>query len=99
MRTNNLLNHAGSGYRYTMNTRAKLVCVKVEETDNGHTSNPEKTGENVTFETRYNAEDSPEDNSYSKYTPFANAYLSITNPDLFGTFVEGDAYYFDISKA
>lgn len=78
-----------------MITRAKLVCTKVEETNDGATA-PKKTGENVTFETRYNSEDAPEDNSYSKWTPFANSFLSITNPELFGQFKEGEAYYFDI---
>lgn len=80
-----------------MNTRAKLVCVKVEPQDNGATANTEKIAERVSFETRYNTEDSKEDNSYSLYTPSANMSMNVTNPELFGKFEEGKAYYFDIT--
>lgn len=78
-----------------MNTRAKLVCQKVTE----NVVNDVKDGESVEFMTQYNAEDSPEDNSFSKYTPSATGTFYISNPELFGNFVVGKAYYFDISEA
>lgn len=80
-----------------MTTRAKLVCSEVKVTDDGAIANPQKTGEQVKFESRYNSEDSPEDNTFSKFTPWANMGMSITNPELFGNFIEGKAYYFDIT--
>lgn len=82
-----------------MTTRAKLTCVSIQTLDNGATANPVKTGELVKFESRYNSEDSPEDNTFSKYTPFANMTMNITNESLFGAFEDGKAYYFDITPA
>ena len=79
-----------------MNTRAKLVCVQVDQqySDNECAN---KIAENVKFETRYNNADSKEDNSFSEFTPLANYCMSVTNAALFGSFIEGNAYYFDIT--
>lgn len=79
--------------------RAKLQCVDVAPFDNGATENPEKAGEVVKFEARYDAADSEEDNSFSKYTPSANMTMCVTNPDVFGAFEVGKKYYFDIVEA
>jgi len=72
-----------------METRAKMMCSKVERTEDGQT-------ENVWFNSEYNNTDVPEDNTFSKFTPTANCYLCITNSILHGTFKEGEYYYFDI---
>ena len=76
-----------------MNARAKLVCTKVDS----HFHNEEKQAEQVTFSTLYDTANSPEDNSFSKYTPSANFSFNVSNGTLFGAFEEGKAYYFDIS--
>lgn len=83
-----------------MNTRAKLVCTKVSPSFSaGGEEETVKTQETIEFETRYNAADSAEDNSYSKYTPSASMRMVVTNERIFGSFEEGKAYYFDISPA
>lgn len=81
------------------NVRAKLVCTNIRPWDDGATADPQKVGEVVTFEARYNGEDTPEDNNFSKYTPSASMDMSITNPELFNHFQVDKAYYFDISEA
>lgn len=63
--------------------RAKLTCISIE-------------GEHVKFSCHYDAENTPEDNSFSKYTPWGNAEFGITNPDAMELFAVGKKYYFDI---
>lgn len=82
-----------------MKTRAKLVCVRVDEIKNGGPIPQEKTGETVSFKTLYDHKDTPEDNNYSKFTPNGSCSLTITNPELFGAFEESKPYYFDITPA
>lgn len=77
--------------------RAKLTCMSVEETTDGATS-PKKTGEYIKFQAVYDSNNSPEDNNFSKYTPFAEYSMSVTNPNVYGFFVSGKAYYFDITS-
>ena len=77
--------------------RAKLVCTTVQDQTDGATANPQKTGENVSFMAQYS--DNKEDNSFSQYTPSANMSMNVTNPEIFGFFKEGEAYYFDITSA
>ena len=40
----------------------------------------------------------PEDNTFSKWTPAAKLEMSITNPDLMGTFKPGERFYLDFTK-
>jgi hypothetical protein len=40
-----------------------------------------------------------EDNTYARWSPSGNLRLTITNPDLIGTFTPGEAYYLDFTKA
>ena len=80
-----------------MNTRAKMVCTSVTDSTNGSTTAPEKHGEQVTFTAQYTG--SPEDNTYSAATPSASMTMLVSNPELYGKFVEGKAYYFDITEA
>jgi hypothetical protein len=40
---------------------------------------------------------SPEDNTFSKYTPAGVMELTITNPDLLGKFAPGDKMYVDFT--
>lgn len=42
---------------------------------------------------------SPEDNSYSKYTPSAQLEMTVTNPDLHGKFKPGQSFYVDFTRA
>jgi hypothetical protein len=77
--------------------RAKLVCMSIKSWDDGNTANPKKCGEAIEFTTKYDTNDSPEDNSFSAATPSANFNMQLTNEALFGVFEEGKAYYFDIT--
>lgn len=40
-----------------------------------------------------------EDNTYARYTPSGALNLTITNPDLVGTFKQGQTFYVDFSEA
>lgn len=42
---------------------------------------------------------SPEDNSFSKYTPSATLDIFIDNPDLNGKFQAGQTFYVDFTPA
>lgn len=78
----------------TMKTvRAKFNCAAVEP----WTLDGEKKGENVTLTAVTNG--SPEDNTYSAATPFAQVNKSITNPACWGFFVVGKQYYADFTVA
>ena len=70
-------------------TRAKLTCMEVTPVN--------EYGQQVTFSACYDTANVPEDNSFSKYTPSASFVMSVTNPDLYGKFEAGKAYYFDIT--
>lgn len=76
-----------------MNTRAKLVCVSVTPDALDET----KKGESVTFDAIYDAANSQEDNTFSKFTPSAGYTMFVSNPELFGVFEVGKPYYFDIT--
>lgn len=41
----------------------------------------------------------PEDNTYSKFTPAAEIAITITNPELLGKFNPGESYYVDFTPA
>lgn len=66
-----------------MTVRAKLKCISIE-------------GEHVKFQCLYDSANSPEDNSFSKYTPWGSAEFGVSNPDAMGQFQVGEYYYFDI---
>lgn len=51
--------------------------------------------EQIHFKAKYDPQNSPEDNTYSKYTSSASAVLNITNPSLIGTFNLDDQFYVD----
>jgi len=40
-----------------------------------------------------------EDSSFARWTPTANASLTVTNPNLFGQFKQGDKFYVDFTPA
>ena len=67
-----------------MSIRAKMKVVSIEN-------------EFVKFECQYDSKNKPEDNSFSKYTPFGNASYSITNPDALAQLKVGGYCYFDIT--
>lgn len=41
----------------------------------------------------------PEDNTYSKYTPSADFRMTVTNPNLHGKFKPGMKFYVDLTEA
>jgi hypothetical protein len=67
-----------------MATRAKMKVISIE-------------GENVKFECVYDSKNTPEDNSFSKWTPSGSAEYHITNPDALSQFTVGQYCYFDIT--
>ncbi len=69
--------------------RAKLTVESVQKLQDD---------ESVVFRTKYNCEDSPEDNNYSKYTPSATATFWISNPNLIGKFSVGQQFYVDFTE-
>jgi hypothetical protein len=68
--------------------RAKFTIESINSTE---------YGDQVKFVAKYDCKNSPEDNSYSKYTPSADASLSITNPALIGKFKPGQQFYVDFT--
>ncbi len=81
-----------------MSVRAKLQCVNVEDNVGiGLYEKPIKTGENVAFSAIYS--DTPEDNTFSKFTPSADFTMFVSNPDMYGRFIRGKSYFFDITPA
>ena len=69
-----------------MTTRAKMTLMSID-------------GSNVKFQCQYDSANSPEDNSFSKYTPSGDASYNITNEVVLENLVVGKKYYFDISPA
>lgn len=72
-------------------TRAKMTLVNMTPNSGGE-------GSMVKFECQYNNDDSKEDNSFSKYTPFGNANFSITNEEVLKNLEVNKKYYFDITQ-
>lgn len=74
-----------------MKTRAKMTLTSI-------VPNTYATGKEamVNFQCQYDSTNSPEDNSFSKYTPFGNASFSITNEAVLENLEVGKKYYFDI---
>lgn len=74
-----------------MKVRAKLTVESVSPIDE---HNPQQQ---IVLRALYNCNDTPEDNSFSKWTPSADARLNVTNPEIFGFFEPGKSYYVDFS--
>ena len=74
--------------------RAKM---KVTEVDSFERGNEGKTFESLKFnavsEGQYSADGSDENNTFAKWTPFAELKMTITNPALFGKFSIGQEFY------
>ena len=45
----------------------------------------------------YPEDGSDENNTFAKWTPTAELKMSITNPELIGTFIEGQEFYVDFT--
>lgn len=73
--------------------RAKLICNSVES----YPTVGDKTEEKVSFSAVCSG--NPEDNSFAKATPFAYFTMQIQNPEVFGKFQAGNAYYADLTPA
>ncbi len=76
-----------------MTVRAKMKCWE------NHPS-PSGDSERTAF-VRLSAvvDDSPENKSWSKWTPNGEVTLSITNPDAIDAFVPGKTYFVDFTPA
>lgn len=81
--------------------RAKLQVSSVTgfKTDPDGPTTQETVVFNAVTEKPFDAEGNSEDNQFAKWTPSAEFRISITNPALFGTFVQGEKYYVDFTKA
>lgn len=71
-----------------MKMRAKLTIVEIRKYGDA-------ICETLVFDAKYDPANSPEDNSYSKYTPSAQLTMCVTNPALVGTFKAGETFYVD----
>lgn len=69
--------------------RAKLTIQSVTSVI-GHT-------QILKLQAQYDADNTPEDNTYSKFTPNAVLEMTISNPELVGTFAPGGKYYVDFT--
>ena len=69
--------------------RAKMVCEEVAKNINA--------GERVKLRAVYG--DTPENKSFSKWTPSATVEMQISNPAALGAFVPGAEYYLDFTPA
>jgi hypothetical protein len=47
----------------------------------------------------YDAEGNSEDNSFARWTPSGSLTMTVTNPNLVGTFKAGEKFYLDFTKA
>lgn len=73
-----------------MLTRCKFRCESVKPAE-GYT----EPAENIQLWATYS--DSPEDNTYSLYTPTGQLNFTVTNPNIIGKFELGKSYYIDIT--
>ena len=76
--------------------RAKLKVARVEGVGNGV---EELFFTAVSKSDGYPDDGSDEDNTFAKWTPFAELKMSISNPALIGTFKEGQTFYVDFTPA
>ena len=77
---------------------AKFSLVKVER--NGSDTAP---FENLTFtavtDKPFDKDGQSEDNDFARWTPCGQLTMTVTNPALVGTFVEGTKYYLSFTPA
>ena len=71
-----------------MSVRAKMQCIEVKELGA------------ETKQVRLCAvyEDGKANKEWSKWTPYGEVVLGITNPDAFNQFVQGKVYYVDFTE-
>ena len=72
--------------------RAKFVINSIER--NGTTEYPSET-----LKMSAVPNGTPEDNTFSKFTPSASLSLTVTNPTLLGQFNPGEKFYVDFTPA
>ena len=79
--------------------RAKLVIRSIERygTSTGITTQENLKFHAVSGDKPYGPNGENEDNTFARYTPMASLEMSILNPELFGKFKEGDAFYVDFT--
>lgn len=72
--------------------RCKMVVEKIERIND---IEGVQIQENLRLGAVYN--NSPENKEWSKWTPSANLYISITNPNLFNKVFDGQEFYIDFT--
>lgn len=75
-----------------MKMRAKLVISHIKTYDTY-----DELEFNAVSKCGYLSDGSDENNTYAKWTPFANLKMAITNPVLMGNFKTGQEFYVDFS--
>ena len=75
--------------------RAKMVVNSVTKYDGYETLKMDAVGKNES----YPEDGSDDDNTYAKFTPAASLEMHINNPKLHGSFLPGQKYYLDFTKA
>lgn len=77
-----------------MNVRAKFKC---EEIKHNFEPKPDDVSANITFRAVYG--DGKENKDWSKYTPWGELKMGITNPAAIAAFEQGKEYYLDFTPA
>ncbi|RUU99451.1 hypothetical protein EOB36_20455 [Mesorhizobium sp. M6A.T.Cr.TU.017.01.1.1] len=75
--------------------RAKMRLNHIDKRHNGQ----ETLYFNPVSASKYPADGSDENNTYSRFSPSGMLSLTVVNPALIGTFAEGEEFYLDFTKA
>jgi hypothetical protein len=81
--------------------RAKMNVWQIESfggSENSSTTLERLTLKAVAKSGSYPSDGSDEDNSFARWTPNAEMTITISNPDLFGKFSVGQAFYVDFTE-
>ncbi|WP_292722413.1 hypothetical protein [Mesorhizobium sp.] len=72
--------------------------MRLNHIDNRH-NGQETLYFNPVSASKYPADGSDENNTYSRFSPSGMLSLLVVNPALIGTFAEGEEFYLDFTKA
>lgn len=78
-----------------MNVRAKFKCFHVDHLKSG---NPREEAADIRMVPVYD-DGTPENKSWSKWTPNGEIRMFVTNPDAIAHFEPGKSYYVDFTRA
>ncbi len=79
--------------------RAKFLLQSVNSTPAGAGGVVEALEFCAVTDKAFDPEGNSEDNSFARWTPTGSLTMTVTNPNLVGTFKPGEKYYLDFTKA